>query len=137
VSSHLCIGIDLGDKYSQVCVFDRSTGEIVEEGRLRTTPEAFRRRFADQPAHRIAIEVGSQSPWVSRLLEDAGHQVFVGNSHRLRLISSNESKSDKVDARYLARILAADPMLLHPIKHRTEETQVHRCLLTARDRRRS
>lgn len=133
-TSQLCIGIDLGDKYSQVCAFDRSTGEIVEEGRLRTTPAAFRGRFADQPACRVAIEVGSQSPWVSRLLEDAGHQVVVANSHRLRLFSANGSKSDKVDARYLARLVAADPMLLHPIKHRTEQSQVDRCLLTARDR---
>jgi transposase len=133
-TSQLCIGIDLGDMYSHVCAFDRATGEILEEGRLRTTPAAFRARFAEQPACRIAIEVGSQSPWVSRLLEGAGHEVVVANAHRLHLFSAKGSKSDKIDARYLARLVAADPMLLHPIEHRTEQSQVHRCLLTARDR---
>ena len=40
----------------------------MEEGRLRTTPEAFRRRFAsEQPPMRIAIEAGTHSPWASRV----------------------------------------------------------------------
>jgi hypothetical protein len=48
-------GLDLGDKYSYLCLIDTLSGEVVEEGRLRTTPEAFRRRFAsEQPPMRIA-----------------------------------------------------------------------------------
>jgi hypothetical protein len=39
-------GVDIGDKYSYLCLIDTDSGEVVEEGRLRTTPEAFRRRFA-------------------------------------------------------------------------------------------
>jgi hypothetical protein len=35
-------GLDLGDKYSYLCLIDTQSGEVVEEGRLRTTPEAFR-----------------------------------------------------------------------------------------------
>ena len=35
-------GLDLGDKYSYLCLIDQHSGEIVEEGRLRTTPEALR-----------------------------------------------------------------------------------------------
>jgi hypothetical protein len=33
------VGLDLGDKYSYLCVLDTDSGELVEEGRLRTTPE--------------------------------------------------------------------------------------------------
>ena len=51
----------------------------MEEGRLRTTPEALRRRFAsEQPPMRIAIEAGTHSPWVSRVLEECGHEVLGG-----------------------------------------------------------
>jgi transposase len=62
-------GLDLGDKYSYLCLIDTGSGEVVvEEGRLRTTPEALRRRFAsEQPPKPIAIETGTHSPWVSRL----------------------------------------------------------------------
>jgi len=128
-----CIGIDLGDRYCQVAVLDRATGEIQEESRIPTTQRAFRRRFENLPPARIAIEVGGQSPWVSRLLNEAGHEVLVANSRKLRLIYENDSKSDRVDAEYLARLAAADPKLLHPIQHRGLKTQQHRAILVARD----
>jgi len=35
-------GLDLGDKYSYLCLIDTQSGEVMEEGRLRTTPEALR-----------------------------------------------------------------------------------------------
>jgi hypothetical protein len=38
-------GMDLGDKYSRLCLIDTEDGEVIEESRLRTTPEAIRRRF--------------------------------------------------------------------------------------------
>jgi transposase len=48
----------------------------MEEGRLRTTAEAFLRRlFSEQPM-RIAIEAGTHSPWISRFLEECGHEVW-------------------------------------------------------------
>jgi hypothetical protein len=65
---------------------------------LRTTPEALRRRFASEQPLRIAIETGTHSPWVSRLLEGCGHQVLVANARKLRLIYANKRKTDEVDA---------------------------------------
>ncbi len=80
-------GLDLGDKYSYLCLIDQHSGEVVEEGRLRTTPEALKRRFAsERPPMRIAIETGTHSPWVSRLLEELGHEVLVANARKTRLI---------------------------------------------------
>ncbi len=71
-------GLDLGDKYSYLCLIDTQSGEVIEEGRLRTTPDALRRRFcSEQRPLRIAIEAGTHSPWVSRLLEECGHEVLV------------------------------------------------------------
>jgi len=43
-------GVDLGDKYSYLCLIDTESGEVMEERRLRTTPEALRRRFASAPS---------------------------------------------------------------------------------------
>ena len=31
-------GLDLADKYSYLCLIDAQSGEIIEEGRLPTTP---------------------------------------------------------------------------------------------------
>jgi transposase len=57
---------------------DTQSGEVIEEGRLRTTPEALRRRFSsEQQPLRVAIEAGTHSAWVSRVLKECGHEVLV------------------------------------------------------------
>jgi transposase len=91
-------GLDLGDKYSYLCLIDQEGGEVIEEGRLRTSPEAFRRRFASERPLRIAIEAGTHSPWASRVLEECGHEVLVANARKLRLIYANKRKTDEIDA---------------------------------------
>ena len=106
-------GLDLGDRYSYLCLVDTQSGDVVEEGRLRTTPEALRRRFAsERPPMRIALETGTHSPWVSRLLEECGHEVLVANARKTRLIYANKRKTDEVDAENLARLARVDPNLL-------------------------
>ena len=94
-------GVDIGDKYSYLCLLDQESGEIIEEGRLRTTPEALRRRFASERPMRIAIETGTHSPWVSRVLEECDHEVLVANARKLRLIYANKRKTDEVEAENL------------------------------------
>jgi transposase len=126
-------GLDLGDKYSYLCLIDQEGGEVMEEGRLRTTPEAFRRRFASEQPMRIAIETGTHSPWVSRLLEECGHEVLVANARKLRFIYANKRKTDQIDAENLARLARVDPKLLYPLKHRGEESQAHMALIRSRE----
>jgi transposase len=127
-------GLDLGDKYSYLCLIDQESGEVIEEGRLRTTPEALRRRFcSEQYSLRIAIEVGTHSPWASRLLEECGHQVLVANARKLHLIYANKRKTDKLDAENLARLARVDPKLLYPLEHRSEQSQAHLGLLHSRE----
>jgi transposase len=127
-------GLDLGDKYSYLCLLDTQSGEIMEEGRLRTTPESLRRRFAsERPPMRIAIEAGTHSPWVSRVLEECGHEVLVANARKLRLIYANKRKTDEVDAENLARLARLDPKLLYPLKHRGEDSQAHMTIIRSRE----
>ncbi len=125
-------GLDLGDKYSYLCFIDQQSGEVMEEGRLRTTPEAFRRRFSSEQPMRIAIEAGTHSPWVSRLLEEWGHKVLVANARKLRLIYANKQKTDEVDAENLARLARLDPKLLYPLRHRGEDSQAHMAIIRSR-----
>jgi transposase len=125
-------GLDLGDRYSYLCLIDQENGEVVEEGRLRTTPEALGRRFASEQPLRIAIEAGTHSPWVSRMLKECGHEVLVANARKLRLIYANKRKTDEVDAENLARLARLDPKLLYPIEHRGEESQAHMAIVRSR-----
>jgi transposase len=125
-------GLDLGDRYSYLCLLDTESGEVIEEGRLRTTPEAFRRRFSSEQPMRIAIEAGTHSPWASRVLEGCSHEVLVANARKLRLIYANKQKTDEIDAENLARLARLDPKLLYPLKHRGEESQAHMAIIRSR-----
>lgn len=130
--SGMTAGLDLGDRFSQVVVLDEA-GQVIEEGRVRTTEEALRRRFSGVARMRIALETGTHSPWVSRLLRECGHEVIVANSRKLRLIYENPSKDDRVDALYLARLARLDPALLSPVTHRAARAQEDLALLRSRD----
>jgi transposase len=46
------------------------------------------------PKCRIAVEVGTHSPWVSALLESYGNEVFVANPRRMESIHKNKRKND-------------------------------------------
>ena len=125
-------GLDLGDKTSQLCICT-AEGEIVEQGRVRTSEEGLARRFRGVEPMRIALEAGAQSPWVSRLLEGWGHEVLVANARKVRLIGDSRKKSDRIDAQSLSDLASVRPRLLYPIRHISAEAQADRAVLRARD----
>ena len=126
------IGMDLGDKQSCVCVLNNEDGEVLRETSVATNKVAIRRMFASMKRCRIAMEVGTHSPWISRLLAKMGHQVIVANARQVKLISESSFKNDGLDALTLAMLARADVRLLRPIQHRSEEAQ--RELLVIRSR---
>ena len=126
------VGLDLGDRYSQIVALDRETGEVLERSRVRTTPSALHSRFAGVAPLRIALEVGTHSPWISRLLAQLGHEVIVANARKLRLIYENRNKDDQIDAEYLARLARLDPQLLAPVQHGSAQAQADLAVLRAR-----
>ncbi len=127
------VGVDIGDRYSHLCALDTATGEVLEEGRIPTTPTAFERRFSGSEPMRVAIEAGTHSPWISRALERLGHEVLVANARKLRIIYGEGNKSDRLDAENLARLARLDPGLLSPLKHRGEDSQAHMALVRSRE----
>lgn len=126
------VGIDLGDQWSRYCVLDEE-GEIAEEGRFKTTPEALTKHFADSEQMRIALEAGTHSLWVSEQLRQFGHEVLVANAREIRAITHSDSESDQLDAEKLARYARDDPKILHPITHRSMEMQRSLNVIRARD----
>lgn len=129
----ITVGIDVGDRHSHLCLLGTQTGEIVEEARVATTPAAFERRFSGAEPMRIAVEAGTHSPWISRLLRGGGHEVLVANARKLRLIYADGRKNDRLDAENLARLARLDPRLLSPIEHRGEASQAHLAIVRSRE----
>ncbi len=130
--STICVGIDIGDHYCQIAVLDED-GEVSEASRIRTTPAAFKRYFQGKLPMRVAMEVGTHSPWMGQLVNDLGHEALVANACKLRLIHRNDQKSDEVDAELLARLCRFDPQLLYPICHKGKAAQSAFAVLRTRD----
>ena len=130
-SGRLTIGLDLGDRLSWYCVLNEA-GEVVGEQKLSTTPKAMKEVFARVPHCRIALETGTHSPWVSRLLSELGHEVIVAHARNVRLIGESRRKDDRLDALTLARLARIDPQLLAPVKHRSREAQADLMVIRAR-----
>lgn len=126
------IGLDLSDK-TGTYITVTADGEVIQEGKLRLTQAGLSKAFAGRPPARIAIEVGGQSPWVSRALSQMGHAVTVANPRQVKLIFKSHKKNDRLDAEHLARLLRMDAALLRPVKHRGETAQGDLALLRHRD----
>jgi transposase len=81
---------------------------------------------------RVAVDVGTHSPWVSRLLASWGHEVLIANPRRVRRIAHSRRKCDRFDGRTLARLARLDPELLSPVRHRSAGCQRDLALLRTR-----
>jgi len=127
------IGIDLGDRFSHYCVLN-AEGKVIESGRIKTSREAFVDHFKDLPPARMAVEAGTHSAWVSRLLEEFGHEVLVANAREIPTISHSNKKNDNVDAEKLGRYARYDPKLLSPIRHRSQSAQLDLVVIRVRER---
>ena len=117
------IGIDLGDRKHAVCVLD-ADGLILKQESIANTRGSLTALSRRNPGALMVMEVGMQSPWISRLLTELGHRVLVANPRKVRAIYTNDRKCDRKDAELLARIARTDEALLHPIEHGTEEMQL-------------
>jgi transposase len=126
------LGIDLGDRKHHVCVTDKE-GTILSEFIIANDRAALRKLCEDHPDGAVAIEVGTHSPWISRFLTNNGIHVTVANARKLRAIYQNDRKCDRFDARMLAKLLRADPDLLCPIRHGSEQAQKDLVAIKIRD----
>lgn len=126
------VGMDMGDKNHQVCVLDME-GAVVLTQNISNTAEAIKTFFKDYRGATVAIEAGTHSGWVSRILEGLGCEVLIGNPRKLKAIWSGSNKSDVRDAEMLARIARFDRSLLYPIHHRGESAQADLETIKARD----
>ena len=126
------IGIDLGDKHSDVCVLN-AAGELHKEFRIRMKAAEIGAYFAAIGRSRVALEVGAQSQWVAEVIRQRGHEVHVANTRKVAYIHESDEKDDPGDAYKLAELVHFKPRLLHPIQHRSQEMQADLTWIRARE----
>jgi transposase len=132
MDKRITVGMDMGDKNHSVCVLD-AEGEVQTRTSVTNTVKAIEKYFGKLAPCRIALEAGTHSGWISRILEGMGHEVLVGNPRKLRVIWDSDEKDDERDAEMLARIARFDPHLLYPIRHRSQAAHADLAVIKARD----
>jgi transposase len=128
----ITIGIDLGDKFHIAVVFDDEGNEL-ETAQVTNTKAGVSKFFERYRHAKVAMEAGTHSPWISRLLAEMGLIVYVGNPRKLRCIWDSTDKSDARDARILGMVCRIEPRLLHPLKHRGRIAQADLAIIKSRD----
>lgn len=130
--SPITVGLDVGDRRTHFCAIDGAR-KVVARGSFATTCAQLEAALAPYGGAKVILEAGSQSPWMSRALRGAGHDVLVADPRRVQLISKDPRKTDRRDSEMLAKMGAAMPELLGNVHHRGELAQAHLSIVRARD----
>ena len=111
-------GLDISQKTIEIFVLKGEKG--VSFGKISNTQKSLNEFFDKVPVPSesivVALETGTHSAWISRLLEARGYDVIVAHARDLAFIYKGDKKSDRIDAEKLARMARADKKLLHPVK---------------------
>lgn len=123
-------GLDLGKKSSRFCVVDEKRA-VVREGNVRNRVAELQKVFAQFPSMRVAIEASTKAFWVADRLRELGHEPIVVDPGRTKAIGAVLIKHDKLDARVLATLCAAD--VLAKVDQPSEAQRMARMPVVVRD----
>jgi transposase len=101
------IGLDCHLEFIEVAISD-AAGKLLSAGRIETSEEAIR-LFAESlgPGDEVALESSGNAAQIGALIGPHVGRVVIANSRRLAPISESRAKTDRLDARTLAKLLRA------------------------------
>ncbi len=104
----LIIGCDFHTRHQQIAMANDETGELLLERRLdheSGEAHAFYRNL--QGPVRVGIEATGPIHWFERLLAELGHELWIGDSAKIRASEVRKQKTDERDAALLLDLLLA------------------------------
>lgn len=122
-------GLDMGKKSSHFCVVDRSR-RVISTGQVRNKVADLTQLFGQMAPMRIVLEASTKAFWMADRLEEMKHEVVVVDPGRTKAIGAARIKNDKLDAKVLADLCAAD--LLAKVDRPTEDQRLDRLLVVTR-----
>ena len=99
--------MDVHRSFAQIALVE--DGMLRDEGRIGVRPEELRAWASGlRPDDEVALEATTNSDAIATMLRPLVRRVVVSNPRKTRAIAEAKVKTDKVDARILAQLLAAD-----------------------------
>ena len=104
----LIIGCDFHTRYQQIAMLDDATGELTER-RLEHESGEARKFYGDLPRPvRVGVEATGPLHWFERLLAELGHELWIGDSGKIRASEVRKQKTDERDAQLILELLLAN-----------------------------
>src|SRR3954463_10526315 len=126
------VGLDVSIKETSVCIVDKA-GKVIREIKSATEPVAILAVLTEESLviERIGLEAGPLSQWLYSALAEAGLPViFVEPRHMKAALSAQINKSDRNDARGIAKMMRVG--LSRPVHVKPLASQKRRMLLISR-----
>jgi hypothetical protein len=99
--------MDVHRDFAQIAIVE--DGRVIDAGRVDCRPGALRAWAAELTVEdQVALEATGNSDAIAGLLSQHAGRVVVSNPLKTRAIAEAKIKTDKVDARILAQLLAAE-----------------------------
>src|SRR5262245_64959458 len=100
------IGVDFHARQQTICYLTTETGELVT-AELKHQDKAAVRTFYQQFEEPVIVglEASGYSPWFEYLLEELGHQVWLGDATEIRRRARRRQKNDRRDAELILDLL--------------------------------
>src|ERR1700722_9798165 len=95
----MIIGCDFHTRYQQIAMMNDATGELIERRLDHQNGEAHQFYRNLQGAVRVGIEATGPIHWFERLLTELGHELWIGDSAKIRASEVRKQKTDERDAR--------------------------------------
>jgi len=104
----MIIGCDFHTRYQQIAMLDTLTGELTEQRLEHENGEAkaFYRNLP-KPV-RVGIEATGPIHWFERLLAELGHELWIGDSAKIRASEVRKQKTDERDAALILELLLSN-----------------------------
>jgi transposase len=102
-------GIDFHARQQTVCSLKTETGELVTQELKHDNKEALRKFYASMGGPLIVgLEASGYTPWFEQLLEELGHQVWLGDATEIRRRARRRQKNDRRDAELILELMLRD-----------------------------
>jgi transposase len=117
------IGVDFHARQQTICYLTTEGGEVVSHQLKHQNKDEVRAFYAQFTGRVIVgLEASGYSPWFEQLLEELGHEVWLGDAAEIRRRARWRQKNDRRDAELILDLMVHDefPRLHRPTPHSRE-----------------
>src|SRR3989441_3731703 len=101
----MIIGCDFHPSWQQIAWLDSETGETGERKLVHASGDATRFYQQLEAPVLIGMEATGNSQWFIELVQDMGHEIWIGDAAQIRASYVRKQKTDKRDAAHILRLM--------------------------------